>query len=71
MTSECSDGSCGALAALVPKCRPGIHTFHSGLDLLNYCCNPAPLLITPELDCYWITFARSERRQGSRDLWRV
>ena len=20
---------------------------HSGLDLLNYCCNPAPLLITP------------------------
>ena len=33
--------------------------------------DPAPLLITPELDCCWITFARSERRQGSRDRGRV
>ena len=29
MTSECSDGSCGALAALVLKCRPGMN----GTDL--------------------------------------
>ena len=33
MTSECSDGSCGALAAIIPKCRPGIHTFPKLISL--------------------------------------